>query len=128
MRVHANGWGDGKGTHVSVFANLMKGGNDDSLTWPFTGTVTFELLNQLEDKNHHKRTVAFPTGDKLSQRVVDGERAQGGWGYSQFISHTDLDQQPSTNCHYLVHDSLTLRVTVQVPNYKPWLECSPNLQ
>ncbi len=42
-----NGIGDGKGNHVSVYACLMKGEYDDSLTWPFLGTVTFELLNQL---------------------------------------------------------------------------------
>ena len=58
-RVYANGNGDGKGTHVSVFAHLMKGDNDDYLTWPFTGTVTFELLDQLESKNHHKMIARF---------------------------------------------------------------------
>ena len=51
LEVYANGIADGKGTHVSVVACLMKGDNDDSLSWPFTGSVTFELLNQLEDKN-----------------------------------------------------------------------------
>ena len=65
-RVDANGHGDAKETHISVFVHLMKGDNDDSLTWPFTGTVTFELLNQLEDKNHHKRTVTFPADDRYS--------------------------------------------------------------
>ena len=40
ISVYANGNGDGEGTHVSVYAYLMKGDNDDSLTWPFTGTVT----------------------------------------------------------------------------------------
>ena len=45
--------GDGEGTQVTVAACLMKGDNDDSLTWPFTGIVTIELLNQLENKNYH---------------------------------------------------------------------------
>ena len=115
MRVDANGCGDGKGTHVSVFAYLMKGDNDDYLTWPFTGTVTIELLNQLEDKNHRNGTDTLPADDKASQRVVDGKRAQVGCGWSKFISHTYLDHKPATNCHYLVDDSLSFRVTVQVP-------------
>ena len=59
--VRPKGDGAGTGTHVSVCACLMKGDNDDSLTWPFTGTVTFELLNQLEDKNHHKKTSHIPS-------------------------------------------------------------------
>ena len=60
IRVDANGYDNAKGTHVSVFANLIKGDNDDSLTWPFTGSVTVELLNQLEDKNHHRDITPFP--------------------------------------------------------------------
>ncbi len=43
LGVDANGRGDAKGTHISVFACLIKGDNDDSLSWPFTGTVTVEL-------------------------------------------------------------------------------------
>ena len=121
VRVDANGNGDGKGTHVSVFAYLMKGDNDDYLTWPFTGTVTFELLNQLEDKNHHKETVTFPTDDVASQRVVDSERAPEGWGFPKFISHTDLD---SKKCQYLKDTALIFRVSAQVSEYKPWLECT----
>ena len=43
--VYANGTGDGRGTHVSVFAHLMKGEFDDHLKWPFLGNVTIQLLN-----------------------------------------------------------------------------------
>ena len=96
LSVYANGYNVGRGTHITVAAHLMKGDNDHSLTWPFTGTVTFELLNQLEDKSHHKKSVTFPAGDRVSRRVVERER---GYGLAslQFISHTDLDQ-PDRNC------------------------------
>ena len=122
VRVDANGVGDGKGTHVSVFPSLMKGDNDDSLTWPFTGTAAFELLNQLEDKNHHKKTTIF-LDDEYSTRVVNGEKRDGR-GYTKFISHNDIDFQSDKNCQYLKNDTLVIRVDVQVPDYKPWLECS----
>ena len=59
VRVDANGYDDAADTHVSVFASLMKGRNDDNLPWPFTGEVTFTLLNQLADKNHHTRTISL---------------------------------------------------------------------
>ena len=39
-------------THISVCVHLMKGENDDCLGWPFKGSVTVELLNWIEDKNH----------------------------------------------------------------------------
>ena len=123
MRVDANGWG-GDGTHVSVGAYLMKGNNDNSLSWPFTGTVTFKLLNQLEDKNHHQETTTFPADGVYSQRVVDGERAHRGYGRTQFISHADLAHKPLTNTQYLKDDTLIFRVSAEAPDYKPWLECN----
>ena len=47
IKVDADGNDDGAGTHVSVYAYLMRGRNDDNLSWPFTGEVTITLLNQL---------------------------------------------------------------------------------
>ena len=122
ISVYANGNGVGKGSHVSVFSNLMKGDNDDSLTWPFTGSITFELLNQLEDKNYHTGTLnKLP--EKNGKRVVKGETGIGH-GYSQFISHTELNYNADNNCQYLKDDTLIFRVSVKVPDYKPWLECT----
>ncbi|XP_064399369.1 TNF receptor-associated factor 4-like isoform X3 [Halichondria panicea] len=119
--VYANGLGDGEGTHVTVAAHLMKGDNDDSLSWPFTGRVTVELLNQLEDKNHYKDTTTFPADGVYSQRVVDGERGEG-WGWRKFISHADLAHKPLTNTQYLKDDTLIFRVSAEA--HKPWLECT----
>ena len=126
LSVFANGHGDGEGTHVSIYAHLMKGDNDDSLTWPFTGSVTFELLNQLEDDNHHERIVTFPADNKSSKRVMDGKQRGSGYGSPKFISHSDLDYQPAKNCQYLLKDTdeLYFRISVQVPNNKPWLQCT----
>ncbi len=79
--------------------SVMKGDNDNSLSWPFTGTVTFKLLNQLEDKNYnHKNTILFPADYEGSQRVVNGERGRG-YGSHKFISHADLDYNVSKNTH-----------------------------
>ncbi len=124
LRVDPNDSGAGEGTHVAVYACLMKGDNDDSLSWPFTGTVTIELLNQLEDKNHHKMTITFPADNVVSQRVVERERGEGGYGYRKFISHADLAHKPLTNTQYLKDDTLIFRVSAEAPDYKPWLECS----
>ena len=121
MKVKANGKHYAKGTHVSVYACLMKGNNDDSLPWPFTGKMTFELLNQLEDKNHHKIKVTVSADNESGNRLRYGERGRG-WGYSKFISHTKLDHQPDKNCQYLRNDTLVFRVSAKAPDYKPWLE------
>ena len=125
LRIDANGNSTGKGTHVSVYTCLMAGEYDDYLTWPFTGRVTIKILNQLEDKNHHKKTttVTFPADDDVSQRVVERERG-AGWGYFKFISHADLAHKPLTNTQYLKDDTLIIRVSAEAPDYKPWLECT----
>ena len=122
VKVYTKGRGDSKHTHLSVYAYLMKGDNDDSLTWPFTGTVTIELLNQLEDKNHYKLSVTFTADNEVSKRVVIGEKGRG-WGHPQFISLTALDYEPDKNRQFLKDDTLVLQISVCVSDYKPWLEC-----
>ena len=122
IKVYTDGFGEGAGTHVSVGAYLMKGRNDDNLSWPFTGDVTFTLLNQLADENHHTRTVSFPRNGEVSRRVVDGEMAPTGYGWSKFISHDQLDYNADQNCQYLKDDCLYFRIKVQAAKpTKPWL-------
>jgi hypothetical protein len=122
--VEANGEGDGKGTHISVYAFLMKGENDDYLPWPFTGTVTIKLLNQLEDKNHYSRSTIFPsdTTYKASQRVVDRERSSQGWGRAKYISHSDLGHNTAKNHQYLKDNRLYFKISVnRESSSTPWL-------
>ena len=100
----------------------MKGRKDDNLSWPFTGDVTFTLLNQLADENHHTRTVSFPRNGEVSRRVVDGEMAPTGYGWSKFISHDQLDYNADQNHQYLKDDCLYFRIKVQAAKpTKPWL-------
>ena len=110
LNVYANGYGEGKGTHVSVFACLMRGEFDDHLKWPFQGHVTVAVLNQLEDNSDATKTIPFTktTDIKIIGRVTDGERAHG-YGYD-FIAHTDLTYNPAKNCQYLKYDCLRLRI------------------
>ena len=123
--VYANGNGYGEGTHVSLYMCLMKGENDDALTWPIKYKCTVTLLNQLKDEGHHTLTINSPE-DKddmhYVSRVLDGDEKGGGWGHPQFIAHTKLDLQERKQCQYLKDDSLYFRVQVDlIPAVKPWL-------
>ena len=121
---YANGNGNGEGTHVSVFACLMRGENDDHLPWPFTGTVTVELLNQLKDDNHLSDQITFPPDDQTSKRVVNKEQASNGLGRPRYIPHSDLGYvyNLATRCQYLKDDCLYFRVKVDAESTsKPWL-------
>ena len=121
LRVDADGDGDGGGTHVSVFLHLMKGENDDDLTWPFAYKCTVSLLNQLKDEDHHTRTYYSPKDKSYVSRVLSGEKG-AAWGPHHFIAHTKLDLQEKEQCQYLKDDCLCFRVQVElIPPVKPWL-------
>ena len=120
--VHANGNGDGKGTHVSVFAFLMRGENDDHLPWPFTGTVTVELLNQLQDNYYYAGETTFHEDADVSQRVMDRETSSTGFGDPCYIPHIDLVYDEANHCQYLKDDCLYFNVKVNAKTTsKPWL-------
>ena len=119
IRVDANGCGNSKGTHISVFTYLMRGENDDNLSWPYTGTVTVELLNQLENRNHYPLSKKF-VSDR-GQRVVNHDFvAQGrASGHYEYIPHSSLHYDLKKNCQYLKDDCLYFRL--KATNPKPWL-------
>ena len=125
INIDANGYDEYEGTHVSVWAYLMRGEYDDQLEFPFKGTIKFELLNQLEDKNHH--CTSYTHDDKQndsSKKVIDQERSDEGSGEQDFIPHGDLGHNATINCQYLKDDRLVFRISVDVPSYKPWLQCT----
>ena len=116
IKVYSNGNDDGEGTHVSVYVHILEGDNDDNLNWPFIGSAKIELLNQLEDKNHHLKALTFNQEDDI--------RVGSGWGYRRFIPHSQLSHDPVNNTQYLKDDTLYFRVSVEVSGHKPWLECT----
>ena len=93
LSVDAAGYGDGEGTHVSVFLQLMRGPHDDKLErsghWPLRGTFTIELLNQLNDSDHygHKIVLYDYLRSRCSEREVEDYMNSIGHGYRQFVSH-----------------------------------------
>jgi TNF receptor-associated factor 4 len=122
ISVRANGYKKGYGTHVSIFAYLMKGENDDHLPWPFTGTVTIKLLNQLKDKNHYSQTIPFPPNEACSQQIENEDRAINALGHPNYISHSALGYNADKNCQYLKDDCLYFRINVDTEgSTKPWL-------
>ena len=114
INVYANGHGTGIGTHLSAFVNIMEGKYDDKINWPFIGKVTCELLNQLEDRNHEIIIIKM---NKEDDTVVGS-----CWGND--IAHSKLSHDPVKNTQYLKDDTLYFRVSVDMPDHKPWLECT----
>ena len=114
VKVYANGVGDGKGTHVSVCVHMLEGKHDAKLKWPFTGSVSIQLLNQLKDKNHYEKTLYL-------------KKASGIGKKKKYIPHGELAYDMLMNTQFLKKNTLYFRVSVSVdvdmPDNKPWLEC-----
>ena len=99
IQVAPNGGHDKEDRHVSISMMILSGINDDSLKWPFIGTVKFELLNQLayNTSNYHKM-LSFDKEDSV-------------YGISKFISRSKLTHDPVHNTQYLKDDTLYLRIS-----------------
>ena len=55
LEVWGNGYGSGKGTHLSVYLHLMKGENDNRLKWSLSLKLQISLLNQASNSGHLSR-------------------------------------------------------------------------
>ena len=111
LRVDAHGYGDGAGTHVSVFVYLMEGENDYLLQWPFEYTVTFQILNWKKDANHMIYTIPFKDATaQANARVTSGEQAPAGIGQPKALPHTLLFDCKDKEIAYLHQDCLCVQV------------------
>ena len=106
LSVDANGYGPGKGTHISVWSYLMKGEFDDRLKWPFRGRITVQLVDQEGEEKHRTKKISYTdqTSEDYAGRMTQ-KRRNKAWGYHQFLSHDELKP------NYLKNDRLCLRVT-----------------
>ena len=111
IRVDKNGYGDGEGTHVSIYTHLMQGPYDDHLKWPFRGEITIQIVNQDGDHSHVEKTIPYndETEDDTAGRVIDKERTEG-WGFDKFLAHTDLKYNAAKKTQYLKDNIIIVRV------------------
>ena len=112
LRVYPNGKDNGKDTHMSVYCHVMPGKNDDSLKWPFKGTIDVSILNQVEDREHFDKVLwssHHVVPDAVAKKPVD-VRNEKGWGYSQFVRLSEIEDFSATK-QYLMNDALFFRIS-----------------
>ena len=93
LSVYAAGVGQGNGSHVSVFAHIMKGEYDDQLSWPYRGTVTVTLIMEDDDDEDQEEELKFTSKcpAKAAERVDDGKILNDfGQGLSRFVEWDDI--------------------------------------
>ena len=114
LRAEINCTDDDAKDSVALYCFLCQGIYDDSLSWPFWGEVTLQILNQSRDSSHHSGTLEWDhAGDD------NAGKPHNGWGIVPFISHADLEKDTKIR-HYLKNDCIYIRVQ-KVSFPKPWL-------
>ena len=111
LSVDVNGIGSGAGTHLSLYVRLMKGDNDDKLSFPLNANITVQILNILSDSNHREGTIPHynaPVEDR--SRVTMEDTAPHGRGFPQFISHTELLDNTNNSVKFIDNDKLYIRI------------------
>ncbi len=102
LLVFANGSGTGKGTHVTVGVHFMRGEFDDSLKWPFRGSISIQLVDQNGQPNDiHTRVYDDSVPLEYCSRVMYSERAAGCLGFVEFLAHNML-KKPLFNDNQLI--------------------------
>jgi len=109
LRVFPDGI-SGVSNHVTMSVRLMKGDHDDHLKWPFEGTLTVQLLNQLSDSNHSELVEFNFVGSRSACERVKSGTAKYGMRCDQFMTHRKLSYDAYKKCQYLKDDCVFFRV------------------
>ena len=111
LRVYANGHGDGAGTHVSVSVQIIQGEYNDTLTWSYTGTVTYKIINWKDDSSHVKRTADFSKESAIADgcgKKPTGEKGNTARGHCKALPHDELHNSEN---QYINNDVICIRVS-----------------
>jgi hypothetical protein len=77
--------------HLGIFLHLVRGENDDCLTWPWVGSITLTVFNQREGilREHFSESMDSMPGLAAFDRP-DEERNKRGFGFQEFIRVNSL--------------------------------------
>lgn len=110
LEIYLNGSGDGKGTHLAVFLQLMKGELDDILMWPFDKIINIVLIHPDDKSKYLKRSLTKALRNKYNMinflESINGVKER--WGHSTFISQERLHTGG-----FIKNDSLYIRCIIE---------------
>ena len=111
MRVYPNGAGSCRGTHLSVFISLMKGENDNTLSFPINGIFKIKLLNWRQNSGNVEKIVQFDESisETCRLQVTTGEKAAEGYGLAGYLSHDELENSSSYK-EYILNNTLCFKI------------------
>ena len=104
--LYLDGNGIGRGTHISIFVNLMKSEFDELLQWPVKKRVAFELINLENQGNSVVKT--FLTNPKSSSFHRPANSINVTTGFPKFITIEEF-----LNGGFIKDNSIFIRTTVE---------------
>uniref|UniRef100_T1JD62 MATH domain-containing protein n=1 Tax=Strigamia maritima TaxID=126957 RepID=T1JD62_STRMM len=108
LKLYPNGYGEGKGTHLSVYLEVMKGPNDAILNWPIQYSGQLSMLDQLAHKLHHSWPLETDAKNTKFDKSMSDYKL--GFGFSTFIASPQL--KPS----YLVDGTIFFKLDLTITN------------
>ena len=136
--------GDSSNRYLSLFVQLTAGCNDDHLTWPYSGVVTVQILNQVSDAIHYERSIDFGKASEEKRQKPNPGTMTAGFGNKQYISWLNLeltvyDTSSASDSEYGLSERTLKRSYVQgdciffhvsevtaTSICRPWLRCANN--
>ena len=122
--VYPNGTMNGSDTHMSVYVGISDEEHGDHLVWPLNADVAVEILNWREDNGHYERMMPFNCLWKAKSEIGTNRSLV----YSQFIPHSSLSYNSTTNTEYLQNDCVRLRVSKVILYSTALLNKTPSWQ
>ena len=99
---------EGKGTHLSIYLDILRGEFDDKLQWPFDGEVTVQAYNRTTRQWSMEQTFILNKRKcdlSVVSRRVDAMAATS-WGYNDLLPLSELKRD------YVKHiNAVRFRVT-----------------
>lgn len=99
---------------TSLYVDIMPGPFDEKLKWPFKGSFTIQIVNQLGDCNHYEKTVCFDDSLYVGDKTRPDESSYVTCGLKPFIYHKELRYEhckAGRKTHYLRDGSLHVHIT-----------------
>ena len=113
LSIFPNGLDSKFSKSMSVTILVLPGKYDDELDWPMEGSLNVEILNQLGDHSHFRKTYEFerlPRKYRKRAKHDPKKNGESGWGIARFIDHSNLFDDSEDSC-YVVNDTMYVRVT-----------------
>uniref|UniRef100_T1J765 MATH domain-containing protein n=1 Tax=Strigamia maritima TaxID=126957 RepID=T1J765_STRMM len=108
LKLYPDGAGSGRGTHVSIFRQVMKGRYDAILNWPIEYTGEVSILDQLNHKDHHSNKIESDSIKHRKEYAKPIDEFNDGLGSPTFISLDKLEPL------YLVDDTIFIKFHLKI--------------